>query len=113
MFRDLRRGHREQWSGRNQTLRHSGEKRIRDDDALLHHPNDYSAVGGPDDERIYGHRRSDDGYYPWNRWGGPYDRDVRPSDRTRGGYLKLHEPDYGRPLSSRPAGTQSPGSDKA
>ena len=88
--RDLRPGHFEQWSDRNQTLRHAGEKRLRDDDALLHNPPDYSAVGGPDDERVYGHTRSDNGYYPWNHWGGQYDRDTRGAQIERGGYLKRH-----------------------
>src|SRR5215813_4069633 len=64
-IRDLRPGHPEEWSERNQTLRHAGEKRVRDDDALLQDPTDYSVVGGPDDERIYGHTRSDNGHYPW------------------------------------------------
>jgi hypothetical protein len=78
----------EQWSERNQTLRHAGEKRPRDDSALLHNPEDYSAVGGPDDERVYGHTRSDNGYYPFTPSGGQYDRDVPPSQAVRGGYLK-------------------------
>lgn len=88
MVRDFRPGVHEQWSQRNQTLRHAGEKRPRDDQALLHDPDDYSAVGGPDDERVYGRTRSDSGSYPWNPNGGPSDRDVPPSQITRGGYLK-------------------------
>ena len=51
-------------------------------------PEDYSAVGGPDDERVYGRIRSDNGNYPFNANGGPYDRDVPPSQTERGGYLK-------------------------
>ena len=86
--RDFRRGKHEQWSDRNQTLRHAGEKRPNDDRALLHNPDDYSAVGGPDDERVYGRTRSDNGNFPWNPNGGPYDRDIPPSQVTRGGYLK-------------------------
>lgn len=86
--RDFRRSAHEEWSERNQTLRHAGEKRPRDDRALLHNPDDYSAVGGPDDERVYGHTRRDDGYYPWNSAGAAYDRDVPPSQIERGGYLK-------------------------
>ena len=86
--RDFRRGAHEEWSERNQTLRHAGEKRPRDDDALLHNPYDYSGIGGPDDERVYGRIRSDSGYYPWNRHGGPADRDMPPSQTERGGYLK-------------------------
>jgi hypothetical protein len=96
--RDLRPGHFEQWSDRNQTLRHAGEKRLRDDDALLENPPDYSAVGGPDDERVYGHARSDNGYYPWNHWGGQYDRDTRGAQIERGGYLKRHAPHTSEPL---------------
>lgn len=88
MVRDFRPSAHEQWSERNQTLRHAGEKRPRDDQALLHNPSDYSGVGGPDDERVYGRTRSDDGNYPWNPNGGPYDRDVPPSYAQRGGYLK-------------------------
>lgn len=95
VFRDLRPGAREQWSERNQTLRHGGEKRPRDDQALLHNPTDYSALGGPDDERIYGHTRSDNGYYPWNASGGAYDRDTPASQIQRGGYLKVRAPDGG------------------
>ena len=79
MVRDFRPSAHEQWSERNQTLRHAGEKRPRDDQALLHNPYDYSGVGGPDDERVYGRTRSDDGNYPWNPNGGPYDRDMPPS----------------------------------
>jgi hypothetical protein len=86
--RDFRRSAHEEWSERNQTLRHAGEKRPRDDRALLHNPYDYSGVGGPDDERVYGRTRSDNGYYPFNPNGGPYDRDVPPSQAVRGGYLK-------------------------
>jgi len=86
--RDFRRSAHEEWSERNQTLRHAGEKRPRDDRALLHNPDDYSAVGGPDDERVYGHTRRDDGYYPWNSNGAAYDRDVPPTQIERGGYLK-------------------------
>ena len=86
--RDFRRSAHEEWSERNQTLRHAGEKRPRDDNALLHNPYDYSGIGGPDDERVYGHVRSDSGYYPWNPNGGPADRDLPPSQTERGGYLK-------------------------
>jgi hypothetical protein len=88
MVRDFRPSAHEQWSERNQTLRHAGEKRPRDDRALLHNPYDYSGVGGPDDERVYGRTRSDSGYFPWNPNGGPYDRDMPPSHSARGGYLK-------------------------
>ncbi|MGH8175928.1 MAG: hypothetical protein ACREV5_06665 [Steroidobacter sp.] len=96
--RDLRPGRLEQWSARNQTLRHAGEKRSRDDDALLQNPPDYSAVGGPEDERAYGRTRSDSGYYPWNAFGGPHDRDSLNDKRGRGGYLKRHAPHTDGPL---------------
>lgn len=86
MVRDFRPSAHEEWSRRNQTLRHAGEKQPWDDRALLHNPHDYSEIGGPEDERIYGHRRSDDGYYPWNPYGGAYDRDTVPSTQERGGY---------------------------
>ena len=46
---------------------------------LPENPDDYSAIGGPDDERVYGRARSDLGTYPWNPNGGPYDRDMPPS----------------------------------
>src|SRR5687767_7195841 len=87
MTRDFRRDAHEQWSERNQTLRHAGEKRPRDDQALLQDPADYSAVGGPEDERVYGHSRSDNGHYPWNSYGGAYDRDT-PAGPARGGFIK-------------------------
>ena len=88
IVRDFRPRAHEQWSERNQTLRHAGEKSPQDGRALLHDPDDYSAVGGPDDERIYGHTRSDDGHYPWNSNGGAYDRDTPASQIERGGYLR-------------------------
>src|SRR5262245_9192231 len=88
MVRDFRPGVHEEWSERNQTLRHAGEKRPRDDNALRQNPHDYSAIGGPDDERVYGRARSDLGTYPWNPNGGPSDRDMPPSQTSRGGYLK-------------------------
>lgn len=88
MPRDLRPGRLEQWSPRNQTLRHAGELRAGDDQAMLHDPGDYSAIGGPDDQRVYGYIRSDDGSYPWNRYGGPRNRDTPESWLERGGYRK-------------------------
>ncbi|HLS82088.1 MAG TPA: hypothetical protein VK025_11860 [Steroidobacter sp.] len=97
-LRDFRPGHVEEWSERNQTLRHAGEKRPRDDHALLHNPPDYSALGGPEDQRAYGRTRSDSGYFPWNRLGGPYDRDTRAADLERGGYRKKNPPHVSLPL---------------
>lgn len=97
--RDFRPGHGEEWSKRNQTLRHAGEKRVRDDEALLRNPADYSALGGPDDERVYGHTRSDNGYYPWNGAGGAYDRDS-VGHLERGGYRRKHAPHSDGPLDA-------------
>lgn len=88
MVRDFRPGVQEQWSQRDQTLRHAGEKDPRDDDAQLENPDDYSAIGGPDNERVYGRTCNDSGNFPWNPNGGPYDRDMPPSQTARGGYLK-------------------------
>jgi hypothetical protein len=86
--RDLRPGHPEQWSQRNQTLRHGGEKRARDDESMLHDPTDYSAIGGPDDQRVYGYVRGDSGHYPWNQYGQLQGRDAAANPHERGGYLK-------------------------
>jgi hypothetical protein len=115
MARDFRPGVHEQWSQRNQTLRHAGEKRPRDDRALLHNPYDYSGVGGPDDERVYGRTRSDNGNFPWNPNGGPYDRDMPPSQSKRGGYLKQWARRALSPLSppGDPAPQPDPGSDRS
>jgi hypothetical protein len=88
--RDMRPEAHEDWSDRNQTLRHSGTKTPWDDQALLHDPNDYSALGGPDDQPAYGRSRSDNGTYPFADQDGPYDRDTQPAER--GGYMKLHAP---------------------
>jgi hypothetical protein len=85
---------REQWSERNQTLRHSGTKVAGDDEALTEDPKDYSAVGGPEDEQRFGAVRNDTGNFPFNSLGGPYDRDSRAEQMTRGGYLK-DEPESG------------------
>lgn len=83
----LPKGPKEEWSKRNDTLRREGEKRPRDDDAQLETPSDYSATGGPEDERSYGRTRSDSGYYPRNAQGGPHDRDTI-EQKGRGGYVK-------------------------
>jgi hypothetical protein len=85
--RDMSPDAREQWSQRHQTLRHSGVKLPGDDQALLHDPDDYSALGGPENEPAYGRTRSDDGHYPFSSIGGPYDRDARADTLGRGGYL--------------------------
>jgi hypothetical protein len=95
--RDMSPEAREQWSPRNQTLRHSGTKTEWDDEALLHDPDDYSRVGGPEGEPAYGRTRSDDGHYPFNAFGGPYDRDTLQNDHDRGGYIKRKEPGYEHP----------------
>jgi hypothetical protein len=86
--RDMSPDAREQWSERNQTLRHSGVKRPGDDAALLHDPDDYSALGGPEDEPAYGRSRSDNGHYPFNPLCGSYDRDTRADTQERGGFTK-------------------------
>lgn len=86
--RDMSPDAREQWSQRNQTLRHSGVRRPGDDDALLHDPDDYSALGGPEDEPAYGRTRSDDGHYPFGPLSDSYDRDGRADMQERGGYVK-------------------------
>lgn len=85
--RDMSPRAQEQWSQRHQTLRHSGIKLPGDDDALLHDPDDYSAVGGPENEPAYGRTRSDTGHYPFDPNRGPYDRDTRADDCDRGGYV--------------------------
>jgi hypothetical protein len=59
------------------------------DSDLFADPADYSAVGGPDNEPAYGRTRAIDGEYPFNIYGGPYDRDER-SDVPRGGILTHH-----------------------
>ena len=100
--RDMSPDAHEQWSERNQTLRHSGIKLPGDDDALREDPPDYSRVGGPENERAYGRTRSDIGHYPYNPLGGPYDRDTLPSEE-RGGYLNPHHDDYRRLADPRPA----------
>ena len=92
IVRDFRPGVNEQWSEHFQTLRHAGEKSPEDDRALLHDPDDYSGVGGPDDERIYGHNRSDDGHYPWNANGGAYDANARATQRVAASQSGPHRP---------------------
>lgn len=85
----------EYWSNRDQGLHHKWEAPEREEAAELHDPVDYSAIGGPENERSYGRARSDTGDYPFGRYQGSADRDpYGPLDR--GGYLKLHGPDYGR-----------------
>ena len=53
---------------------------------MVDDPNDWSRVGGPDGEPAYGRTRSDTGHYPYNPFGGPYDRDTLANDHDRGGY---------------------------
>jgi hypothetical protein len=91
---------REYWSNRDQGLHHDWEAPERDEQAELHDPIDYSAIGGPESERSYGRTRSDTGDYPFGRFQGSADRDpYGPLDR--GGYVKLHGPDYGRGADGR------------
>ena len=85
----------EYWSQRDQVLHHKGEAPEHPERTQYDDPSDYSAVGGPDGERAYGRSRSDSGDFPFGRQGSAADRD--PYARyERGGYLKLHGPDYGR-----------------
>lgn len=86
---------REYWSDRDQGLHRKWEEPERDDEAELQDPADYSAIGGPEGERSYGRSRSDTGDYPFGRYEGAADRDDYIENRQRGGYLKLHGPDYG------------------
>lgn len=85
----------EYWSQRDQVLHHKGDAPEQDEATQYDDPNDYSALGGPDGERAYGRSRSDRGDFPFGQRGGPADRDPY-SQYERGGYLKLHGPDYGR-----------------
>lgn len=90
----------EYWSDRDQGLHHKWEAPEREQAAGLHDPVDYSAIGGPETERSYGRTRSDTGDYPFGRYQGSADRDpYGPLDR--GGYVKLHGPDYGRSADGR------------
>jgi hypothetical protein len=59
------------------------------EEELFAPPADYSAVGGPDTEPAYGRTRSLAGEYPFNRNGGPSDRDE-PSYLGRGGIQTRH-----------------------
>ena len=85
----------EYWSQRDQVLHHKGEAPNHPEAAQYDDPSDYSALGGPESERAYGRTRSDGGDFPFGRSGGAADRDPY-SQYERGGYLKLHGPDYGR-----------------
>jgi len=86
----------EYWSERDQGLHHKWEAPEREAAAGLEDPSDYSAVGGPENERAYGRTRSDTGSFPFGRNEGAADRDPYGANQDRGGYLKLHGPDYGR-----------------
>lgn len=59
------------------------------DSELFSDPPDYSAIGGPENEPAYGRTRALAGEYPFNAYGGPYDRDER-SDVERGGIMTHH-----------------------
>lgn len=85
----------EYWSQRDQGLHHKGDSTDPGERPQYDDPSDYSAVGGPDGERAYGRSRSDTGDFPFGQRGGAADRDPY-SQYERGGYLKLHGPDYGR-----------------
>lgn len=85
----------EYWSQRDQVLHHKGDAPEREEATQDDDPSDYSALGGPEGERAYGRSRSDGGGFPFGHGGGAADRDPY-SQYERGGYLKLHGPDYGR-----------------
>jgi hypothetical protein len=86
----------EYWSERDQGVHHKWEAPERQDAARLTDPIDYSAIGGPENERAYGRSRSDTGAFPFGAYSGPADRDPYGPSHERGGYFKLHAPDYGR-----------------
>lgn len=88
--------HQEFWSDREQVLRRREPGEERRDRARYRDPADYSAIGGPEDQRSYGRTRSDTGEYPFGADEGAADRDMYARDAARGGYRKLHRPDYGR-----------------
>ena len=77
----------EYWSDRDQVLHDKREESERDEHAQLTDPNDYSAIGGPDNERAYGRTRSDTGGYPFGPHKGAADRDPY-GEAERGGYIK-------------------------
>jgi hypothetical protein len=85
----------EYWSDRDQGLHHKWEAPEGDEHARLRDPVDYSAIGGPESERVYGRSRSDTGDYPFGRYQGAADRDPY-GPRERGGYVKRAGPDHGR-----------------
>lgn len=86
----------EYWSDRDQVLHRTEEQQERDDRARARDPMDYSAIGGPESERSYGRTRNDSGGYPFGAREAAADRDVYGPAISRGGYRKLHRPDYGR-----------------
>ena len=85
----------EYWSQGDQVLHHKWEAPEHEGPVQHEDPSDYSALGGPESERAYGRTRSDDGSFPFRHGGGAGDRDPY-AQYERGGYLKLHGPDYGR-----------------
>ncbi|HEY8537765.1 MAG TPA: hypothetical protein VIL28_02795 [Steroidobacteraceae bacterium] len=68
----------------NELVEQAPESELFDD------PADYSAVGGPETEPAYGRTRSVAGEYPFNAYGGSYDRDEPPSQIERGGIMTRH-----------------------
>lgn len=76
----------EYWSNVDQGVHRSWEGPQHDQPARLQDPIDYSAVGGPENERAYGRARSDTGRYPFTPHGAAPDRDPYGPPR-RGRYL--------------------------
>lgn len=85
----------EYWSERDQGLHHKWEAPQTEPAAPREGFADYSAVGGPENERAYGRTRSEGGG-PGSRSDGAADRDPYGQNPGRGGYFKRHSPDYGR-----------------
>jgi hypothetical protein len=98
---------REYWSNRDQGV-HRGNAGAHHDEPAAPDPPDYSAIGGPEDERAYGRSRSDTGDYPFGLHEGQADRDGYGPSLVRGGYLKRHGPDYGRTKDDSRASSGQP-----
>jgi hypothetical protein len=80
----------EYWSERDQGVHHTWEPAQDEEHTQRADPADFSAVGGPDGERVYGRVRSDAGAFPFGPQGAA-DRDPYGPAR-RGGYLKIPTP---------------------
>jgi hypothetical protein len=93
---------KEYWYDREQVLHRVEEKPLRDYPARRVDPDDFSAVGGPENEHAYGRTRNDVGDYPFDGQGGPYDRDEKGYEQERGGYIKKHYADFDPAQQSGP-----------